>query len=48
MQGAWKDLLFAILINFSHEIAPIAKHDESRAFTPEAVEAMTPLLAPGD
>ncbi|MCL4832322.1 MAG: hypothetical protein KJZ86_07775 [Caldilineaceae bacterium] len=35
MQGAWKDLLFAILTNFSHEIAPIARHDESRAFAPE-------------
>lgn len=37
MQGAWKDLLFAILTNFSHDIAPIARHDESRAFAPEAV-----------
>lgn len=37
MQGAWKDLLFAILTNFSREIAPIARHDESRAFAPEAV-----------
>jgi hypothetical protein len=39
MQGAWKDLLFAILTNFSYEIAPIARHDESRAFAPEAVIA---------
>jgi len=37
MQGAWKDLLFAILTNFSHEIAPIARHDESRAFAPKAM-----------
>ena len=39
MQGAWKDLLFAILTNFSREIAPIARHNESRAFAPEAVIA---------
>ena len=39
MQGAWKDLLFAILTNFSREIAPIATHDESRAFAPEVVIA---------
>lgn len=39
MQGAWKDLLFAILTNFSYEIAPIARHDESGAFAPQAVIA---------
>lgn len=32
--GAWKDLLFAILANFSHEVAPIYTHDESRVFDP--------------
>ncbi len=37
MNGAWKDLLFAMLTNFSLEIAPIARHDESRAFAPHAI-----------
>lgn len=39
LQGAWKDLLFAILTNFSREVAPIAAHDESRAFAPEPITA---------
>ena len=34
LSGAWKDLLFAILANFSHEVAPIQLHDESRVFDP--------------
>lgn len=34
MSGSWKDLLFAILVNFSYEIVPIAYHDESKAFAP--------------
>jgi hypothetical protein len=36
LSGAWKDLLFAMLANFSHEVAPIRWHDDSRAFDPEA------------
>jgi hypothetical protein len=34
LSGAWKELLFAVLANFSHEVAPIHLHDESRAFEP--------------
>jgi hypothetical protein len=34
LSGPWKDLLFAVLANFSHEVAPIRLHDESRAFEP--------------
>jgi hypothetical protein len=34
LSGEWKDLLFAILANFSHEVAPIALHDDSRVFDP--------------
>ena len=30
----WKELLLAILANFSQEVAPIRWHDESRAFDP--------------
>lgn len=37
MTGAWKELLFAILGNFSLEVAPILRHDESSAFAPERV-----------
>lgn len=33
-QGQWKELLFAMLANFSYEIAPIAIHDDSRVFDP--------------
>ncbi|HIC88616.1 MAG TPA: hypothetical protein EYP04_04340 [Anaerolineae bacterium] len=33
----WKDLLLAILTNSSHEVVPIHRHDESRAFDPEQV-----------
>lgn len=35
LSGAWKELLFAILANFSYEVAPIRWHDESRSFDPE-------------
>jgi hypothetical protein len=35
LSGPWKDLLFAVLANFSHEVAPIRWHDDSRAFDPE-------------
>jgi len=34
LSGPWKDLLFAVLANFSYEVAPIQWHDESRAFDP--------------
>lgn len=34
LSGNWKDLLFAILANFSHEVAPIQLHDDSRVFDP--------------
>lgn len=34
MSGAWKDLLFAMLANFSHEIVGIRQHDGSRVFAP--------------
>jgi len=40
MSGAWKELLLAILTNFSLEIVPIAKHDESRAFMPKPMESV--------
>jgi hypothetical protein len=36
LSGPWKDLLFAVLANVSHEVAPIQWHDDSRAFDPEA------------
>lgn len=39
MSGQWKELLLAILANFSLEIAPISRHDESRAFAPKEVVA---------
>ncbi len=35
VSGPWKDLLFAMLATFSHEIVGIAQHDGSRAFDPE-------------
>ena len=34
MSGAWKDLLFAMLANFSRDVVAISKHDDSRAFDP--------------
>src|SRR5262245_9044951 len=34
LSGSWKDLLFAVLANCSHECAPIQCHDWSRAFDP--------------
>ena len=39
MSGQWKELLLAILANFSLDVAPISKHDESRAFAPQEVAA---------
>ena len=37
LSGEWKDLLLAILANFSNEVAPIQLHDESRVFDPAYV-----------
>lgn len=34
MSGPWKDLLFAMLANFSHEVVGIRQHDGSRVFAP--------------
>lgn len=34
LSGTWKELLMAILANFSAEVVPIRLHDESRAFDP--------------
>jgi len=42
MSGPWKDLLFAMLANFSHEIVGIREHDGSRVFDP----ARRPTIAP--
>lgn len=40
LSGEWKDLLFAILANFSQEVAPIHLHDNSQVFDPAyAVQA---------
>lgn len=39
LSGPWKDLLFTILANFSKEVAPIRRHDESRTFDPERAPA---------
>ena len=53
LSGAWKDVLFAILANFSQEVAPIRCHDESRVFDPAwmaqqpASDAETPGLPTG-
>ena len=42
MSGPWKDLLFAMLANFSHEIVGIREHDGSRVFD----QARRPTIAP--
>jgi len=34
MSGSWKDLLLAMLANFSHEIVGIREHNGSRVFDP--------------
>ncbi|MBI3361300.1 MAG: hypothetical protein HY023_09335 [Chloroflexi bacterium] len=34
VSGPWKDLLFAMLANFSRNIVAILRHDDSRAFDP--------------
>jgi len=39
MSGQWKELLLAILANFSLDVAPINKHDESRVFAPKKIAA---------
>jgi hypothetical protein len=41
LYGSWKDLLFAVLFNFSHEVIPILRHDESTAFDPAKVKTPT-------
>jgi hypothetical protein len=38
LYGSWKELLFAVLLNFSHEVVPILRHDESTAFDPTNVK----------
>lgn len=43
-QGQWKELLFAMLANFSYEIAPIAIHDDSRVFDPTRSSNKVPSL----
>ena len=40
LSGDWKELLFSILANFSIEIAPILRHDESAAFDPAKMRVM--------
>jgi len=46
VSGPWKDLLFAMLAAFSHEVVAIAQHDGSRAFDP-AREPATPVPGEG-
>ena len=54
MSGSWKDLLLAMLANFSHEIVGIREHDGSRVFDPARwpsvalaqVETMQPQSVP--
>lgn len=38
LSGEWKEMLFAILANFSVEIVPILYHDESAAFDPAQIK----------
>lgn len=40
MSGPWKDLLFAMLANFGHEIVGIRQHDGSRVFAPAHRQAI--------
>jgi len=35
MAGNWKELLFAMLANFSYEVVGITWHDQSRIFDPQ-------------
>jgi hypothetical protein len=37
LDGPWKDLLFTILANFSREVVPILRHDDTLVFAPETV-----------
>jgi len=41
MSGPWKDLLLAMLANFSHEIVGIHEHDGSHVFDPACWPAIT-------
>ena len=45
MSGPWKDLLFAMLANFSHEIVGIREHDGSRVFDQARRLAIAPVQA---
>ena len=45
LSGEWKELLFAMLATFSAEVAPIHRHDYSRAFDPTRSQpSIAPLL----
>ncbi len=46
VSGPWKDLLFALLATFSHEVVGIAQHDGSRAFDPAREQATTSQAGP--
>jgi hypothetical protein len=41
LSGPWKELLFTILANFSHEIVPILSHDDSHVFAPQQTKAVS-------
>jgi len=45
MSGPWKDLLFAMLANFSHEIVGIREHDGSSVFDPARRPTIAPIQA---
>ena len=45
MGGPWKDLLFAMLANFSYEIVGIREHDGSRVFDQARQLAIAPVQA---
>ncbi len=45
MSGPWKDLLFAMLANFSHEIVGIREHDGNRVFDQARQPAIAPVQA---
>jgi len=44
MSGLWKDLLFTMLANFSHEVVGVRQHDGSRVFDP-ARRPITTILS---
>lgn len=45
LSGEWKELLFAMLATFSAEVAPIQRHDDSRAFDPTRLQRSIPPLS---